>query len=161
MFKKLIESKWKTVEAKIGECLKVKVIANKRNILGKNQMYMKINGSENSHGLIRNIVYFKDKDDQVVNSKIVSQCHIDRKTCGVKEEVEYIAFSNGDSKSQKSFYTIKKVFFQILKANCYIKEKQPQVFCTTIHTKMGVIIETCEIYQDQRKSLLICNNFLL
>ena len=112
-------------------------------------MYMKINGSENSHGLIRNIVYFKDKDDQVVNSKIVSQCHIDRKTCGVKEEVEYIAFSNGDSKSQ------------ILKANCYIKEKQPQVFCTTIHTKMGVIIETCEIYQDQRKSLLICNNFLL
>ena len=149
MFKKSIESKWKTVEAKIGECLKVKVIANKRNILGKNQMYMKINGSENSHGLIRNIVYFKDKDDQVVNSKIVSQCHIDRKTCGVKEEVEYIAFSNGDSKSQ------------ILKANCYIKEKQPQVFCTTIHTKMGVIIETCEIYQDQRKSLLICNNFLL
>ena len=149
MFKKSIESKWKTVEAKIGECLKVKVIANKRNILGKNQMCMKINGSESSHGLIRNIVYFKDKDDQVVNSKIVSQCHIDRKTCGVKEEVEYIAFSNGDSKSQ------------ILKANCYIKEKQPQVFCTTIHTKMGVIIETCEIYQDQRKSLLICNNFLL
>ena len=66
-FRKSIESKWKTVETKIVECLKVKVIANKRNTLDKNQVYMKINRSENSHGLIRNIVYFTDKDDQVVN----------------------------------------------------------------------------------------------
>ena len=61
------------------ECLQVKVIANKRNILDKNQIYMKINRSENSHELIRNIVYFKDKGDQVVNSKIVLQYYIDRK----------------------------------------------------------------------------------
>ena len=40
------------------------MIANKRNILDKNQVYMKINRSENSHELIRNIVYFKDKDYQ-------------------------------------------------------------------------------------------------
>ena len=36
-FRKSIESKWKTVETKIGECLKVKVIVNKRNTLDKNQ----------------------------------------------------------------------------------------------------------------------------
>ena len=55
------------------------MIANKRNILGKNQMYMKTNRSENSHGLIRNIVYFKDKDDQVVNSKLVSRVTLTEK----------------------------------------------------------------------------------
>ena len=71
--KKSIESNWKTVETEIGACFKVKVIANKKNKLDKNQIYMKINRSENSHGLIRNIVYFKGKDDQVVNSKIVLQ----------------------------------------------------------------------------------------
>ena len=27
------------------------------------------------------------------------------------------------------------MFFQVLKTNCYIKEKEPQVFCMTIHTK--------------------------
>ena len=82
---------------------------------------MKINRSENSNGLIRNTVYFKDKEDQVVNSKTVRQCYIDRKICVDKEEVEYLASTHGNSKSQMLFYTIKKVFFQILKANCYIK----------------------------------------
>ena len=151
--KKSIESKWKTVETEIGACFKVKVIANKKIKLDKNQIYMKINRSENSHGLIRNIVYFKGKDDQVVNSKIVLQYYIDRKVCDDTEEVEYIASSHGNSKSQKSFHTIKKsVFFQILKANCYIKGKEPQVFCMTIQTKMGVTIEILEIYQDQRNN---------
>ena len=42
-------------------------------------MYMKTNRSENSHGLIRNIVYFKDKDDQVVNSKLVSRVTLTEK----------------------------------------------------------------------------------
>ena len=46
---------------------------------------MKINRSENSHELIRNIVYFKDKGDQVVNSKIVLQYYIDRKIGSEKE----------------------------------------------------------------------------
>ena len=36
-----IESTWKIVETEIGECLKLKVIANKRKILDKNQVYMK------------------------------------------------------------------------------------------------------------------------
>ena len=56
-FKKLIESKWKTIETQTGECLNVKVIPNKRNILDKNQVFMKMNISKNSHGLISNIVY--------------------------------------------------------------------------------------------------------
>ena len=108
--KKSIESKWKTVETEIGACFKVKVIANKKNKLDKNQIYMKINRSENSHGLIRNIVYFKGKDDQVVNSKIVIQYYIDRKVCDDTEEVEYIA----KVKSQKSFHTIKNFKSQLL-----------------------------------------------
>ena len=102
-FRKSIESKWKTLETEIGAYLKVKVIANQKNKLNKNQVYMKINRYENSHGLITNIVYFKDKDDQVVNSKIVLQYYIDRKVCGDIEEVEYIASSHGNSKSQKLF----------------------------------------------------------
>ena len=61
------------VEIEIGECLKIKVTAIKRNILDKNQVYMNINKFGNSHGSIRSIVYFKDKDDQVVDSKIVLQ----------------------------------------------------------------------------------------
>ena len=60
-FRKSIESKWKTVETEISACLKVKVIANQKNKLDKNQVYVKINRSENSDGLIKNIVYFKIK----------------------------------------------------------------------------------------------------
>ena len=123
-FRKSIESKWKTVETEIAECLNVMVIARKRNILDKNQIYMKIIKSKNSHELIITIVYFKDKVDKVVNSKIVLQYYIDRKICGDKEEVEYIASSHGNRKNQKLFYSMKKVFFQILKTNCYIKEKR-------------------------------------
>ena len=107
-FRKPIESKWKTVETEIRACLKVKVIANQKNKLDKNQVHMKINRSKNSHGLIRNIVCFKDKDGQVINSKIVLQYYIDRKVCGDIEEVEYIASSHRNSKSQKSFFTMKK-----------------------------------------------------
>ena len=84
------------------------MIANKRNTLDKNQVYMKINRSENSHGLIRNIVYFTDKDDQIVNWKKVVAYYIDRKICSDKEEVEYITSSHENSKRQKSFHTMKK-----------------------------------------------------
>ena len=34
---------------------------------------MKTNRSENSHALVRKIVYFKDKDDQTDNLKVVLQ----------------------------------------------------------------------------------------
>ena len=122
--KKSIESKWKTVETEIGACFKVKVIANKKNKLDKNQIYMKINRSENSHGLIRNIVYFKGKDNQVVNSKIVLQYYIDRKLCDDTEEVEYIASSHGNIKSQKSFHTIKKSVLSNFKSQLLHKGKR-------------------------------------
>ena len=122
-FRKSIESKWNAAETEIGEYLKVIAIASNRNILDKNQIDMKINRSENSHELIRNIVYFKDKVDKD-SSKIVLQYYIDRRTCGDKEEVEYIASSHGNRKNQKLSDTMKKVFFQILKTSCYIKEKR-------------------------------------
>ena len=123
-FRMSIESTWKMVETEIGECLKIKVIANKRKILDKNQVYMKINRSENSHGLIRNTVYFKGKDDQVVNSKIVLQYYIDRKICGDKEHIEYIASSHGNSKSQKWFYTMKKSVLSNFKSQLFHKGKR-------------------------------------
>ena len=71
--RKSIHFKWKTVETETAACLKVKITANKKNKLNKNQLHTKTNWSENSHGLIRKIVYFKDKDDQTDNSKTVLQ----------------------------------------------------------------------------------------
>ena len=86
------------------------MIANKRNILGK-KVYMRINRSEKCHRLIRKIVCFKDKDYQVINSKISYFSITLPEKFAVTEEVEYINSSYGKSKSQKSFDKIKKVFF--------------------------------------------------
>ena len=85
---------------------------------------MKITTSENSHGLIRNIVYFIGKDDQVVTSKLVLQYYIDKKVCGDTEEVEYIASSYGNSKSQKSFHTMKKSVLSNFKSQQLHKGKR-------------------------------------
>ena len=69
---------------------------------------MKVFRSENRHGLVRNIVYFLNKNSKVVNSKLVLQYYINKKVCGNVESVEYTVPSHENSKIETSFYVIKK-----------------------------------------------------
>ena len=44
--------------------------SNKNNKLEEGQFFIHIKRKENVHGLIRNIVYFKDKNKATINSKV-------------------------------------------------------------------------------------------
>ena len=43
---------------------------------------MKVNWSENKQGLVRNIVYFLNKHNQVINSKVILLYYVNKKVCG-------------------------------------------------------------------------------
>ena len=43
---------------------------------------MKVNRSENKQGLVRNIVYFLNKHNQVINSKVILQYYVNKKVFG-------------------------------------------------------------------------------
>ena len=65
-----------------------------------------INRRENIHELIRNIVYFKDKNKAAINLKVVLQYYINRKKCEDKEEVQYTAPNHGNSGAERLFFAI-------------------------------------------------------
>ena len=107
-FQKSLEAKWKAVTVELKEGVSVKIISNKKEQLQENQISMKVSRSENRHGLVRNIVYFLNKNSKVVNSKLVLQYYINKKVCGNVESVEYTVPSDENSKIETSFYVIKK-----------------------------------------------------
>ena len=65
-----------------------------------------INRRENIHELIRNLVYFKDKNKAAINLKVVLQYYINRKKCGDKEEVQYTAPNHDNSGAERLFFAI-------------------------------------------------------
>ena len=81
-FQKSLESKWKTAEFEPGEIVSVTVTSNKKQQLTENQILMKVSRSENKQGLVRNIVYFLNKHNQVINSKVILQYYVNRRVCG-------------------------------------------------------------------------------
>ena len=78
--------------------------SNKNNKLEQWQFFSHINRRENIHGLIRNIVYFKNKNKATINSKVVLQYYINRRKCGNEEEVQYTAPNNGNSGAKKTLF---------------------------------------------------------
>ena len=78
-FQKSLEAKWKAVTVELKEGVSVKIISNKKEQLQENQISMKVSRSKNRHGLVRNIVYFLNKNSKVVNSKLVLQYYINKK----------------------------------------------------------------------------------
>ena len=73
---------------------------------------MKTNRSENSHGLIRNIVYFKDKDDQVVNSKLVSRVTLTEKLVVARKKSSTQLSAKEIAKAKSRFIQLKKCSFK-------------------------------------------------
>ena len=71
-------------------------------------MLMKVHRTENEFGLIRNIVYFTNQNNSVINSKVILQYYINNKVCGDVESITYTVQSHGNSKREKPFYVIKK-----------------------------------------------------
>ena len=47
---------------------------------------MKVNWSENKQGLVRNIVYFLNKHNQVINSKVILLYYVNKKVCGNRKQ---------------------------------------------------------------------------
>ena len=78
--------------------------SKKNNKLEQWQFFSHINRRENIHGLIRNIVYFKNKNKATINSKVVLQYYINRRKCGNEEEVQYTAPNNGNSGAKKTLF---------------------------------------------------------
>ena len=113
IFKRCLEAKCKIFDIN-EKCVKA-ISSNKNNKLEEGQFFIHINRRENIHGLIRNIVYFKDKNKATINSKVVLQYYINRKKCGDKEEVQYTAPNHGNSGAEKPFFTVKKTTLQNFK----------------------------------------------
>ena len=86
IFKRCLEAKCKIFD--INDEYVEALLSNKNNKLREGQVFIDINRRENIHGLIRNIVYFKDKNKATINTKLVLQYYINRKKCGDKEEVQ-------------------------------------------------------------------------
>ena len=57
------------------------ISSNKNNKLQGGQVFIHINRRENIHGIIRNTVYFKEKNKATNDSKVMLQNHINRKKC--------------------------------------------------------------------------------
>ena len=73
VFSKCIEVKTHTVDV-TSNCTgpqKVKVIANKKKELEKNQLYLRVNRKQNSHGLVRSISYFIEENGLIHNNCII------------------------------------------------------------------------------------------
>ena len=70
---------------------------------------MNFNPRENIHGLIRNITYFTDSKNKVLNSKKkVLQNFINRKICVDKEELQYTAPRHDNANADTLFFPLKK-----------------------------------------------------
>ena len=96
------------MEFESGEIVSVTVISNKKQQLQENQILMKVNRCEKKQDLVRNIAYFLNKHNQVINSKVILQYYLNRKVCGNIENIEFPVSSHGNSKDKKPFYVIKK-----------------------------------------------------
>lgn len=79
---------------------------------------------ENIHGFVRRIVYFKDKNEATVNSKVVLQFFINRKKCEDEEELQYTAPIHGISGADKPFFAINKTNSRNFKKQVSHKFKQ-------------------------------------
>ena len=85
---------------------------------------MNVNQRENTHGLIRNITYFTDSKNKVLNSKIILQYFINRKICGDKEELQYTAPRHGNANADTPFFPLKKSTLDMFKKQVSGKGKR-------------------------------------
>ena len=69
---------------------------------------MNVNRRKNIQGLIRNITYFTDSTNKVLNSKIILQYFINQKICKDKEELQYTAPRHGNANADTPFFPLKK-----------------------------------------------------
>ena len=113
IFKRCLEAKCKIFDIN-EKCVKA-ISSNKNNKLEEGQFFIHINRRENIHGLLQNIVYFKDKNKATINSKVVLQYYINRKKCGDTEQVQYTAPNHGNSGAEKPFLQLRKALCRILR----------------------------------------------
>ena len=108
------------------------ISSNKNNKLQGGQVFIHINRRENIHGLIRNTVYFKEKNKATNNSKVMLQHTLTGKNVEI-EEVKYTAPNHGTPAQTNSFLQLRKVLRRIL-GNKSVKKVNERllVFCMTI-----------------------------
>ena len=99
IFKRCLEAKCKIFD--INEKYVKAISSNEYNKLEEGQFFIHINQRENIHGLIRNIVYLKDKNKATINSKVVLQYYVNKKKGADKEQVQYTSPNHGNSGAEK------------------------------------------------------------
>ena len=122
IFKRCLQAKCKIFD--INDKYVKTISSNKNNKLEEGQFFIHLNQKKNIYGLMRNIVYFKDKNKATINSKVVLQYYINRKKCGNKEEVQYTAPNHGNSGAEKPFFAFKKRALQNFKNQVSQKDKR-------------------------------------
>ena len=121
IFRRCLEAKCKIFD--INNKYVKAISSNKNNKLQEGQVFIHINQRANINGLIRNIVYFKEKNKATINSKIMLQYYINRKKCKDKEEVQYIVPNPGNSCAGNHYFPTKKSTLQNFKKNATQKGK--------------------------------------
>ena len=99
IFKRCLEAKCKIFD--INEKYVKTISSNEYNNLEEGQFFIHIIQRENIHGLIRNIVYLKDKNKATINSKVVLQYYVNKKKGADKEQVQYASPNHGNSGAEK------------------------------------------------------------
>ena len=113
IFKRCLEGRCKIFDIN-DKCVKA-ISSSKNNRLEEGQFFIHINRRENIHGLIRNIVYFKDKNKPTINSNVVLQYFINRKNVEIKKRQKYTTPNHGNSGAEKPLFVIKKSTLQNFK----------------------------------------------
>ncbi|KAJ8047258.1 Serine/threonine-protein kinase TAO1 [Holothuria leucospilota] len=113
------EIKCLTLTVKIGDtasirsrtnAVRLKVQSRQRIDAQDGCLYLKIHRRENQFGLVRNIMYFMDVNEKIVNKSIILQYFINKKVCG---NVDFISYSvpphgNASKKRRSGFHPLKK-----------------------------------------------------
>ena len=154
VFSKCIEVKTHTVDV-TSNCTglqKVKVIANKKKELEKNQLYLRVNKKQNSHGLVRSISYFIEENGLIHNNCIILQYFINTSICRDVTEINYKVAPHG------SYYPSKKSTINCLRDECSSGRKRK------ISNVYDNVVKSTKDEKDlvpslgQKNKLLTCNS---
>ena len=111
VYKKCMEVKSHVVEITEGCSGKqsVKVKARKKMPLVDNQWYLRVNRKANESGLTRNISYFINDSDEILENSIIMQYVIDKRVCGDVDEIQFKVKPHGNSTAavKNAFYPLK------------------------------------------------------
>ncbi len=126
------------------------IVSRKRDALRSDQMHMRVHRTENSAGLVRNIVYLQDAKGAVFKDAVILQYIINRKVCGDVEPIDYDVslHGNADASTGNPFYPLRKSTLTKIRKDV---SKYGTVNSGAIYNESAFSTETCD-YGDKPRS---------